>query len=66
MKKVFAPLIRKFIKNKKIINQGELLNYMRSIGYKNPIDDFNTLNYRKVFVNKKIIKISIQIKKNSH
>ncbi len=58
-----APLIRKFIKNKKIINQGELLNYMRSIGYKNPIDDFNTLNYRKVFVNKKIIRTLVGNKK---
>ena len=63
MKKVFAPLIRKFIKNKKIINQGELLNYMRSIGYKNPIDGFNNLNYRKVFVNKKIIRTLVGNKK---
>ena len=58
-----APLIRKFIKNKKIINQGELLNYMRSIGYKNPIDGFNNLNYRKVFVNKKIIRTLVGNKK---
>tara|TARA_Y100000294_G_C8488599_1_gene309814 strand:- start:63 stop:929 length:867 start_codon:yes stop_codon:yes gene_type:complete len=61
--KAKTPLIREFIKNKKIINQGELLSYMQSIGYKNPIDQFNTLKYRGIFGNKKIIRTLVGNKK---